>query len=63
MNDIGNSDLETYIYNLISEGFGLQSNDASSSAEQPHEGNQVELSPVLMQSQNSQKVKGSDVSS
>ena len=63
MKDIGKVDIETYIQNLISEGFGHKSNDATCNAEQPDEDDPSEPLPTSMQSENSQKVKGNGVGS
>lgn len=63
MKDIGKVDIETYIQNLISEGFGHKSNDATCNAEQPDEDYPSEPLPTSMQSENSQKVKGNGVGS
>jgi hypothetical protein len=63
MKDIGKIDIETYIRNLISEGFGHKSNDATCNTEQPVEDDQAEPLPTSMQSENSQKVKGNEVGS
>lgn len=63
MKDIGKIDIETYIKNLISEGFGHKSNDATCNAEQSDEDDPAEPLPISMQSENTQKVKGNGVDS